>query len=255
MIYQGNKRNLLKNILPYIQRCIDENGITEYFEPFVGGANVIDSVRCANRYGSDLNPELIELLNYMRDNPSLPDFPEQCPFEHYADVRENRKKSTGKYQPYYTAGIGYFASYGGRYFDGGYGRDARGDRCVYAERLTYARNQAPNLAGINFQSCSFNEVDVSPNSFVYCDPPYIGTKQYSKNKFDYEAYYDWLRKISTDSFVLVSEYNMPSDFIPLWEKERKVMQKSDRQSAEVAVEKLFTLDNGKYHKWAMETGL
>lgn len=255
MIYMGNKRSLLKSILPYIQRCIDENGITEYFEPFVGGANVIDSVMCANRYGSDLNSELIELLGYMRDNPTLPDFPDDCPFEHYADVRASRKEGSGKYLPYYVAGIGYFASYGGRYFDGGYGRDERGGRNIYNERLTYARNQAPSLKGIVFQSRSFNEVSIPPNSFVYCDPPYIGTKQYTKTKFDYDAYYGWLREVSKDSFVLCSEFNMPSNFAVVWEKERKVMQKSGRTSGDVVVEKLFTLSGGKYHEWVGRAGL
>jgi hypothetical protein len=34
---------------------------------------------------------------------------------------------------------------------------------------------------------------------------------------------------------------MPSDFKCIWSKERKVMQKSDREKGEIAVEKLFTV--------------
>ena len=55
MIYQGSKRKKLNNILPYIQNSINENKVDTYIEPFVDGANVIDSVNCKNRIGSDLN--------------------------------------------------------------------------------------------------------------------------------------------------------------------------------------------------------
>lgn len=41
MIYQGSKARLIKDILPYIQNCIDSNKVNLYIEPFVGGANVI----------------------------------------------------------------------------------------------------------------------------------------------------------------------------------------------------------------------
>ena len=37
MKYVGSKNRITKNIVPIIQHCIDENNITEYYEPFVGG--------------------------------------------------------------------------------------------------------------------------------------------------------------------------------------------------------------------------
>ena len=42
--------------------------------------------------------------------------------------------------------------------------------------------------------------------------------------------------------MLISEYNMPDDFKSIWQKERKVLQKSDRVTGEKAVEKLFVVD-------------
>lgn len=45
--------------------------------------------------------------------------------------------------------------------------------------------------------------------------------------------------------MLVSEYNMPNDFKCIWQKERKVLQKSDRVTGEKAIEKLFTV--GEYY--------
>lgn len=37
MIYQGSKAKLVKDIAPIIQKCIDENKLECYIEPFVGG--------------------------------------------------------------------------------------------------------------------------------------------------------------------------------------------------------------------------
>lgn len=37
MKYLGSKSRIAKYIAPIIQKCIDENNITEYYEPFVGG--------------------------------------------------------------------------------------------------------------------------------------------------------------------------------------------------------------------------
>ena len=56
---------------------------------------------------------------------------------------------------------------------------------------------------------SYNEVEILPNSVVYCEHPYIGTKGYCV-EFDHEQFYEWLR--NTNFPVYISEYTMPSDF-------------------------------------------
>lgn len=246
MVYQGSKAKLRKYILPILQNCINENHIENYYEPFCGGANMIDHIRCKNRIGSDINSELIELLKYMRDNPNLDIFPQDCSFEHYSDVRENRKNKTNKYSTPYTSGIGYFASFGGRYFQGGYGRNAKGGKCIYNERLRNAKEQASLLMGIEFNTCSFE--NYNPNDFKNClfylDPPYYNTKEY-ENKFDYEKFYNWCEELGKENYVFISEYYMPSNFQCIWSKERMVLQKSDREKGEIAVEKLFTIGKSK----------
>lgn len=244
MVYQGSKTRLRKFIIPIIQKCIDDNNVETYIEPFVGGGNVIDHVNCKTRYGGDINVELISLLCYMRDNPKMEIYPEQCSFEHYAEVREARKSNARSYSSEYIAGIGYFASYGGRYFDGGYGRDSKGGRSIYNERLRNAREQAPLLKDISFQNVPYWYWSAFENCVFYLDPPYKGTKSYgTKEKFDYEHFYDFCRKLSKKNFVFISEYNMPSDFKAIWQKDRKVLQKSNRKNGETATEKLFILDN------------
>ena len=49
----GSKSRISKQIVPIIQRYIQENNINIYYEPFVGGANVIDKIECNHKIGSD----------------------------------------------------------------------------------------------------------------------------------------------------------------------------------------------------------
>lgn len=232
---------MAKFLVPIIQDKIEENNIDTYIELMVGGANLIDKIECKHKIGCDINHNLISLLKYVQTDNSISIAPSECTFEHYADVRSNQ--TTGKYSDEYVALIGYCASYGGRYFDGGYGRDSKGGRSIYTERVSNLREQAPRLNDIKFQCCSFEDFDTSKyeNALFYFDPPYKGTKTYGKQKFDYEKFYDFCRELSKKNTVLISEYNMPDDFECIWEKERTVLQKSDRVKGEKAVEKLFTV--------------
>ncbi len=244
MVYQGSKNRIAKFIVPIIQKYIDENNIDTYIEPFVGGCNIIDKVCCKRKIGSDNNEDLITLLQYVKKDNELSIAPEECVFEHYADVRSNRYSD--KYSREYIALIGYCASYGGRYFEGGYGRDSRGERNIYKERLNNLKMQATNLKDIEFYCRDYKEylnMNIK-NAVFYLDPPYRKTKEYAKQVINYEEYYDFCRELSKDNIVLMSEYNMPENFKCVWKKERLVMQKSNRTKADKAIEKLFVCNGG-----------
>ena len=245
MVYQGSKNKLAKYIVPILQNYINQNNITTFIDCFCGGANIIDKINCENRIASDHNEDLIALLKYVQSDNDLNIAPDECDFEHYADVRNN--KNTDKYSREYVALIGYCASYGGRYFDGGYGRDSKGGISIYTKRIANLKKQALNLKNIKFDCKDYKQylnLDIK-NCLIYCDPPYKNTKQYSKQNIDYEEFYDFCRKMSKDNFVVISEYNMPDDFACIWEKERKVLQKSDKVKGDKAIEKLFVYKYGK----------
>ena len=241
MVYQGSKNRLAKYIVPIIQKYINENNIKTYIEPMCGSCSIIEKVDCENKIAADINDELIALLQYVKSDPLLLIAPENCSFEHYADVRENRKLKTGKYSKEYTALIGYCASYGGRYYDGGYGRDSKGGRSIYKERINNLRNDHDSLQNIELVCCDYMTFSNYKNCLFYIDPPYKNTKQYSKQSINYDTFYDFVRRLSENNIVLVSEYTMPDDFECIWQKERKVLQKSDRTIGDKAVEKLFKL--------------
>ena len=246
MVYQGSKNRLAKYIVPIIQKYIDDNTIKTYIEPMCGSCSIIEKVQCENKIAADINDELIALLKYVKSDPLLSIAPEDCTFKHYADVRENRKLGTRKYSKEYTALIGYCSSFGGRYWEGGFGRDKTGKRNIYQERVANLKQDSTLLQDIKLECCDYTAFKDYTGCLFYFDPPYQGTKQYSKQSIDYDKFYDFLRKLSKNNIVLVSEYNMPDDFECIWHKERKIMQKSDRITADKAVEKLFEVREQKY---------
>lgn len=71
MVYQGSKSRISKYIVPIIQKYIDKNNIDTYIEPFVGGANVIDKIKCKTKIGTDLNKYVIALLNHVKNDLPL----------------------------------------------------------------------------------------------------------------------------------------------------------------------------------------
>ena len=62
MVYMGAKSKYAGHIVPVLQQTIDENNVSTYIECFVGGANIIDKIKCDNRYGYDRSDTLIALL-------------------------------------------------------------------------------------------------------------------------------------------------------------------------------------------------
>lgn len=85
----------------------------------------------------------------------------------------------------------------------------------------------------------YREVEILPDSVIFCDIPYYGTREYRHNEvpFDYEAFYDWCEKQTV--LVLISEYWMPEDrFVCIAERPRKSTFSATNNSLE-RVEKVF----------------
>ena len=45
----GSKSRIAKDIVPIIQKCIDDNKIETYIENFCGGLNIIDKIHCETK--------------------------------------------------------------------------------------------------------------------------------------------------------------------------------------------------------------
>ena len=112
MKYMGSKSRIAKYIVPIIQQYIDKNHISTYWEPFVGGANVIDKVKCPCRIGSDKNPYLIALLQRVQGGGELyPDVSREL----YNEARQAyQNHDSAKFTDWQLGNIGFLASYNGK---------------------------------------------------------------------------------------------------------------------------------------------
>ena len=242
MKYMGSKSRIVKYIAPIIQSYIDENQTRIYIEPFVGGANVIDKIQCEYKYGFDKNKYLIALLQRVQNGLPLYDSVSK---ELYNKARsEYNQHDTNEFEDWQIGNIGFLASYNGRWFDGGYAKSGyektkNGERYrdYYQEAKNNLLNQAPKLKGILFDSKNYIDLNVY-RAVIYCDPPYANTKQYQNAKnFDYEEFWQTMRKWSEKNIVLISEENAPDDFECIWEQEVSRSIKASNKSK--STEKLF----------------
>jgi len=81
-------------------------------------------------------------------------------------------------------------------------------------------------------------------AMIYCDGPYKDTTGYKnagkKTDFDHDEFYEWIRlKVSENHIVLISEYQMPSDFVCIFEKEQTNNMSKNSGKVSKATEKLF----------------
>lgn len=221
----GSKSKIAKHIIPIIQGYIDEYNPKYYIEPFCGGCNVIDKIKHNKKLAGDKQFYLIELLNNLDKFDRLPkDFVSK---EHYSEVRNayNSNNKDKLFENWYIGAIGFLASYGGRFFDGGYagfGNEKGRIRNYYDECKRNLGEQIPNLKNIKFYCKDYLAWSKAENSIIYCDPPYKDTKQYNSSKgFDHDKFWRWCRYMSKKNIVIISEERAPDDFEVLWQKDVK----------------------------------
>ena len=241
MVYMGSKAKYAKYIVPILQKCIDENNITLYIEPFVGGANIIDKIKCENRYGFDRSDTLIALLQTAANNfdDVMKDGNRELWDKGKAYVKEGKKPEDMS-----LAEIGameFFASYCNGGFPRGYAKNTS-IRNYYNEAYRNMEKQAPDLKGINFLCQNYWDLSAedTKNAVIYCDPPYQGTKFYgyaNQPKMDYQHFWNWVRDISKNNFVFVSEQTAPEDFKAIWTQE--VKRTTNKENNFKAIEHLF----------------
>ena len=243
----GSKSRYAKYIVPILQKCIDDNNVTLYIEPFVGGANIIDKIKCQNRYGFDRSDTLIALLQTAANN--------------FDDVlKDGNRELWDKGKGYVKDGVmpedmsladigamEFFASFCNGGFPRGYAKNTA-TRNYFKEAYNNMEKQAPDLKGIQFRCASYDTIstDDIENAVVYCDPPYQGTKFYgyaNQPKMNYEEFWNWVRDMSKNNFVFVSEQSAPDDFTSIWTQE--VKRTTNRENNFKAIEHLFVYNGSK----------
>ena len=191
---------------------IRKHNITTYIEPFVGGGNMIDKIKCETKVGIDNNHYLISMWKELQSGWKPPLHISE---EEYYLVRDNKDN----YPPHYVALVGFCATFGAKWFDG-YARGNKSDgtpRDMSNEAIRNILKQLPNVMDVEFICDDYRNLKDVKDALIYCDPPYANTTKY-KDNFNHDEFWDWVRKVSKNNIVLVSEYNAPNDFDCIWSK-------------------------------------
>lgn len=234
MKYMGGKTRIAKHIVPIM---LGSGDYQNFYDLSCGGGNLLDKIpQKYNRIGVDINPNVIEALTLIRDNPtSLPKNNTEFTEQHYNQLKQ-QKHSTSPMIGY----CGFALSYAGKWF-GGWCRDSAGKRDYVKEAYNNAQKQSPLLQNTKLICCSYDEVEILPNSIIYIDPPYKNTTSY-KNSFDYEKFYKWCLETSKKHKLFISEYEMPDSFECVWQKEI-VSSLTQDTGAKKGIEKLWVAKN------------
>jgi len=203
MKYMGSKRRVWPLLAPIILKNRKKD--QWYIEPFCGGCNSIDKVPGGKRIANDLNYYVVEMFKRLVYSNWLP--PSEITEAEYKAIRDNKSA----YDSALVGFVGICCSFGAKWFRG-YARCAEQSNYALCGQKNLLK-QKPFLDGVIFQSMEYQNLTIPDGSIVYCDPPYTGTTNYGKRlTFNAEYFWQWVRKISQNNFVFVSEYSAPSDF-------------------------------------------
>lgn len=102
----------------------------------------------------------------------------------------------------------------------------------YVQLVGLSKVQAESLV---IRHASYDAIEIEPDSVIYCDPPYRGTKKYQKEAFDHDAFYEWC--LAQTELIFISEYTMPDEFASVGEFQR-LEHKAAKCNSRV-IERLF----------------
>jgi DNA adenine methylase len=225
MMYMGGKAQIAKHIVAFLNQHRTEGQL--FVEPFLGGCNILPLMDLP-KWGNEINKSIGMFYVALRDGWVPPRF---VPEEEYQDLKDEKDSVLRGF-------VGIACSFGGKWF-GGYARGT-GIRNYALNGYNTAMKTAPKLQGALITWMNYQDMTIPDGSLVYCDPPYAGTTGYNKTKFDHDAFWQWVRDLSSRCTVFVSEYSAPPDFQEVWRMERGCGLKQGKNGVKaIRVERIF----------------
>jgi DNA adenine methylase len=222
--YHGGKAKIAKEIAEYIRTNTTKNML---FSPFCGSCAierllVKDFELC---FFNDISIDLILFLKELNFT-----FPTEVTEEKYKELKSSEPSSMRGF-------VGFFLSFGGKFFGGFAQKYQKGNRDFLKEAIDSSKKLQSDLGSeIIFENKSYDEF--TPYGMcIYCDPPYKNTTGYGK--FDHDKFWETMRKWSEHNDVFISEYDCPEDFECVFEIEKRLTM--GKNKSEIRFEKLFKL--------------
>jgi len=201
MMYQGGKSRLVKHFAPILTQALETRG-GRFWEPFVGGFNVIPALGPAVRRAicGDTAPGLVQMYKHVVQGLYTP--------KAVSEAEYNRLRKLGGTDPHSTF-VSYGCSFAGKRW-GGYARDKTGKRNLGEESARRLIAKIPHLQKV-LDWWVLSYVSYQPDVFaewvIYCDPPYNNTTGYSA-EFDTEKFRNWCERMADLGHrVFVSEFD------------------------------------------------
>ena len=221
MRYQGSKRCMIKDLKKLIEK--NAENCLYYIEPFGGGMNSFAYISHPNKIAIDINPHVIAMWKGIQNHTFV--IPEAVTESEYYEMKNDCLTNGGKYSSALLGYVGNACSNGSGWWNGYAHFNPKKNEDHIAEARRGLLKHIDTFSGLSFAKFihgSYNEFEYPENSFIYCDPPYASTKGYNKEGFDNIAFWEWCRNMITKGHkIMISEYDAPSDFICIWEKQRK----------------------------------
>ena len=227
MQYSGGKSRIAIPIAEIINNRIQKSG-GGFVSLFCGACSVEKLIDAPYRICNDKHPYLIELWRALQRG-WIP--PEEVDEALYREVRDNKDIDMAL-----TGFVGFGCSFGGKWFEG-YARNKRGDNYAARASKSLLRDVAL-LKDAEFVCGDYRALTIPEGAVVYADPPYAGTTGYGE-RFDSDAFWDFVRGLSKTHAVYISEENAPDDFEAVWEQPLKRTLDANKENNFTRLERLW----------------
>lgn len=223
MKYHGSKQLVGKKIAEYIQNNTNYNML---FSPFCGVLGIERHLKFEISFFNDISTDLILFLKELYSNCFT--FPTEVTEERYKELKYSEPSSMRGF-------VGFFLSFGGKFFGGFAQKYQRGDRQRDFLKEAIDSSKRLQLKGdIIFENKSYDEF--TPYGMcIICDPPYKNTTGYGE--FDNDNFWNIMRDWSKNNDVFICEYEAPIDFKCVFEIPKRVTL--GKNKSHVKTEKLF----------------
>lgn len=257
MRYVGGKRRQSRVLIPLIQS--NDKG-QYYVEPFCGSLAVGGNMKWSGHMIlSDKHKYLMRSWEYFKNN--RPKYNGDMTIEKYNEMHKNRYDSEDPLIGLYKFGLSFAGVYTGTL-----ACHKRGVRVICHRDVEliheYANKVCDNLDKMDFEfKCSdYQDLEIPDGSFVYADPPYVrgnARNCYGLGKFNHEEFWNWARKVGKRCQLIITEFEAPSDFIPIFDFGNTSNQQRGNNNVKETTkdhkcgEKIWVLDGGMPVKYEL----